>query len=199
MQKGDISYPVNEIFYSLQGEGYHTGIPAIFIRLSGCNLRCDFCDTDFTASSLMTPDTIIETAKNFPAKTVIITGGEPTLYNLEPLVLALHEEHFKVHLETNGTSAPCPGIDWITCSPKLHHKNGIIGYHVDERMFTMTDELKIVYQDDDIFEQVASMFATSNKFLQPCSCSNTAQTVAYILAHPRWRLSLQTHKLIDIQ
>ncbi|MDE7386794.1 MAG: 7-carboxy-7-deazaguanine synthase QueE [Muribaculaceae bacterium] len=179
---------VNEIFYSIQGEGYHTGTPAVFVRLSGCNLRCDFCDTDHSRSTMMTVGEIVDEVSQYPAVTVILTGGEPSLQPIGELVDMLHEAGRRVHIETNGTRPLPDGIDWVTCSPKP-------GADV---VLDRCDELKIVYTGQDVVAIAAGINAT-HRFLQPCSGQNTAAVVDYLLAHPRWRLSLQTHKLIDIR
>ena len=180
-------YSVNEIFYSLQGEGYYTGTPAVFLRFSGCNRSCPFCDTNFDAHTLMSADDIVAAVSGFPARHIVITGGEPLLQLDAELVRALKGAGFYIQVETNG-SLPAPtGVDWVTCSPKD------APWSIDR-----IDELKVVYQGQDV-EQLAAMLPAPRHYLQPCSGLNTAETVAYILAHPRWRLSLQTHKLIDIR
>jgi organic radical activating enzyme len=181
-----MSYRVNEIFYSLQGEGAHTGTPAVFVRLAGCNLRCPFCDTQHEAFTTMTRDEIAEAVAVYPCPTVILTGGEPSLQVDEPLLEALHFKGKRVHIETNGTCVLPDGIDWVTCSPK---QGGAL-------RVKRVDEVKVVFTGQDVapFLQIPAR----EYFLQPCSGQNTAEVVAYILAHPQWRLSLQTHKLIDI-
>ena len=179
---------INEIFYSLQGEGFHTGTPAVFIRLSGCNLRCDFCDTDFTAFTPMTVEEIVAEVVKYPAKTIILTGGEPSLQNILPLIDTLHQAGKKVHIETNGTRPLPATIDWITCSPKPGGKLAL----------TRCDELKIVYTGQDV-ESIAAAIYSTHRFLQPCSGLNTPAVIDYILSHPHWRLSLQTHKLLSIR
>ncbi len=180
-------YHVNEIFYSLQGEGYYTGTPAVFLRFSGCNRACSFCDTDFHSFREMTAEEIADAVSAFPARHLVATGGEPLLQLDCELLRQLKLKGFYVQVETNG-SCPVPtGVDWVTCSPKD------APWCVDR-----IDELKIVYQGQDV-EELARLLAAPRLFLQPCSGLNTAETVAYILAHPHWRLSLQTHKLIDIQ
>lgn len=178
---------INEIFYSLQGEGYHTGTPAVFIRFSGCNLKCGFCDTRHEEGSWMTDDEIIGEVKKYPAVTVILTGGEPSLWIDEAFVALLHRAGKYVCIETNGTRPLPSSVDWVTCSPKQGARLAL------SRM----DEVKVVYEGQDIaaYERLPA----EHFFLQPCSCSNTRETVECVMQHPRWRLSLQTHKLIDIR
>lgn len=181
------TYKVNEIFYSLQGEGFHTGTPAVFLRFSGCNRTCDFCDTAHQSGTAMTAADIVAECKGYPARHIVVTGGEPLLQLDNTLIDMLHAEGFYIQIETNGTIVPPEGIDWVTCSPK-------------EPLLAVTraDELKVVYQGQDV-EAVAAGISAPNRFLQPCSGLNIPETVAYILAHPHWRLSLQTHKLLDIR
>lgn len=184
---------VNEIFYSLQGEGFHTGTPAVFLRLSGCNLKCDFCDTDHNSGTEMDNGEILERILPYPSRHIVITGGEPSLQLDDALVEMLHNAGFYVQVETNGTVSLPEDVDWVTCSPKGDA----------EVALKRIDELKVVYLGQDV-ESIANRFAAMHYFLQPCSSmqydggSNTAETVAYILEHPYWRLSLQTHKYIGI-
>ncbi len=180
-------YSVNEIFYSLQGEGYYTGTPAVFLRFSGCNRRCDFCDTDFAAATPMSAAEIIAAVSAFPSRHLVATGGEPLLQLDAELVRALKGAGFYIQVETNGSMPVPTGVDWVTCSPKE------APWAVDR-----IDELKVVYQGQDV-ERLAALLPAPRHYLQPCSGLNTARTVEYILDHPRWRLSLQTHKLIDIR
>lgn len=178
---------INEIFYSLQGEGYHTGTPAVFIRFSGCNLKCSFCDTRHEEGVLMTDEAILAEVAKHPAAVVILTGGEPSLWIDDAFIGLLHRAGKYVCIETNGTHPLPAAIDWVTCSPK---QGAAV---VLKRM----DEVKVVYEGQDIrpYEQLPA----THFFLQPCSCGNTAETVACVMSHPGWRLSLQTHKLIDIR
>ncbi|MBQ9174720.1 MAG: radical SAM protein [Bacteroidales bacterium] len=186
-------YAVNEIFLSLQGEGFWTGTPMVFLRFSGCNLRCPFCDTDFTSFTLLTGEEILlkiqETAPK-GCKRICITGGEPSLQLDSPLVDLLHGEGFILHIETNGTHPLPEGIDWVTLSPKSDFVPSA------EVVIGSCDELKVVYTGQD-FRKWES-FPAINYFLQPCSCSNTGEVVKMILENPKWRLSLQTHKYIGI-
>lgn len=177
---------INEIFYSLQGEGFHTGTPALFIRFSGCNLKCSFCDTKHEEGVWMSDEDIVAKAKECPAKMVVLTGGEPSLWIDEAFVEKLHQAGKYVCIETNGTHPIPDSVDWITCSPK--------GAPV---VLTRIDEVKVVYTGDEDVEPYLSLPAQVH-FLQPCSCKNTQEVVAYIQEHPQWRLSLQTHKWIGI-
>ena len=181
------TYRVNEIFHSLQGEGFYTGTPAVFLRFSGCNRRCAFCDTDFASFREMTAAEITAAVAAYPSRHVVVTGGEPLLQLDDTLVRSLKGAGFYIQIETNG-SLPVPtGVDWVTCSPKD------APWAIDR-----IDELKIVYEGQDV-ERIASLLPAPRRFLQPCSGQNTAEVIDYILKHPHWHLSLQTHKLIDIR
>ncbi len=177
---------INEIFYSLQGEGAHAGTPSIFIRFSGCNLRCAFCDTRHEEGTWMTDEEILGSISPYPTPHVILTGGEPALSIDKELIDLLHKAGKHVSIETNGTRSLPQGIDWITCSPKE-------GAPV---VLPRADEIKVVYVEQDV-ERYRKIPA-SLYFLQPCSRKNTHEVIDYILTHPWWRLSLQTHKYIDI-
>lgn len=195
---------VNEIFYSLQGEGCHTGTPAVFVRLSGCNMACDFCDTDHSAGREMTDAEIVAEVCRYPARHVVVTGGEPLLQLTGVLVGLLHSRGRYVQIETNGTVALTDGldrlVDWVTCSPKYGRMPVI------QRI----DELKIVF-DRDHPEYVIDPAALGDRgitrcCLQPCdradavwNAANLAACIDYILAHPVWHLSLQTHKLTGVR
>lgn len=185
---------INEIFYSLQGEGLHTGIPAVFVRFAGCNLKCDFCDTDFISYDEMSEEEIVNAVLQYPSKTVILTGGEPTLQLTTSLLEKLRDAERNVHIETNGTHPLPEGpIHWVTCSPKYAALN-----------IQRIDELKVVYQGQDMTQYdgiPAQVFS-----LQPCDTGNAernkeivSQTIDYILNHPKWKLSLQTHKILNVR
>lgn len=201
-----MSYPVNEIFLSLQGEGCWAGRPAVFVRFSGCNLRCPFCDTDHSAHTLMSlPELLAETSNLKPPTSnplmVVLTGGEPSLYADEALVDALHEQGCYVAIETNGTRQLPAGIDWVTLSPKDCFVSDA------KVVLEQADEVKLVFDgtNTEVFERY-SAFPASRYYLQPCDTGNpdrnsqlTESAVSYCLAHPQWSLSLQLHKLINIQ
>ena len=210
-------YSVKEIFYSLQGEGARTGRPAVFCRFAGCNLwsgreqdrsnaDCDFCDTDFVgidgqgggrfedATSLAR-----ELAGYWPEQAgaakpyVVCTGGEPLLQLDAMLIDALHQQGFEVAVETNGTLPAPPGIDWLCVSPK-----GATTVVVKKG-----DELKLVYPQANAMPGRFEGFDFDYFFLQPLDspalADNMRQTLEYCLQHPRWRLSLQTHKTLGIR
>jgi organic radical activating enzyme len=181
-------YRVNEIFYSLQGEGYYTGTPAVFLRFSGCNLACDFCDTDHSAAIKMTATEIAVEVAKYPTRHLVITGGEPTLQIDSDLMRALKARGFYIQVETNGSGHVPVEVDWVTCSPKEPPYN-----------INRVDELKIVYRGQDVDRTRVLFPSVTRLFLQPCSGENIQETVDYILDHPIWRLSLQTHRIINIR
>ena len=194
---------INEIFYSLQGEGYHSGTPAVFVRFSGCNLQCPFCDTQHDAGTAMTEEAIVDEVANYPARLVVVTGGEPSLQLTASLVDKLHEAGKYVAVETNGTH-PLPGnVDWITLSPKSAYVDGA------EVVLTRADEVKVVY---DGIHDPSDQLSTINyplstlRFLQPCDTGDarrharlTAAAVESVKQPPQWRHSLQNHTPLNIQ
>jgi organic radical activating enzyme len=180
---------INEIFESLQGEGFHTGTAAVFVRFSGCNLACPFCDTDHRAFTEMTDEEIADATAQFKSELVVLTGGEPGLQVSERLVELLHANGKRVAIETNGTRQLPANIDWITVSPK----------EGSAPILTTANEVKVVFQEDIDVEKWHTAIKAEHYFLQPCSCQNTAETIRYIMEHPHWRLSLQTHKYIGIR
>ncbi|RDE12177.1 MAG: 7-carboxy-7-deazaguanine synthase [Candidatus Thorarchaeota archaeon] len=191
---------ISEIFYSLQGEGYWAGIPAVFVRFSGCNRFCSFCDTQHNFFSTMSVKDILQKVMSLgSARRVVVTGGEPMtqLEGFHDLSLAFAAAGYEVHLETNGDFEVDPSeVDWLTVSPKGPEWKQKIG-----------DEIKVVYtgQSKEELEQYlesSDKVYFKHRFLQPCSTpegSNVEATVEYIKADPRWRLSLQIHKLIGVR
>ena len=193
-------YRVNEIFYSIQGEGRWAGRAAVFVRFSGCNLKCPFCDTDFTAYREMTANDILGevSAVGGDCRFIVITGGEPTLQVDTKLVDLLHERGYCLAMETNGTHPVPEGIDWITCSPKSAFvANGIVA--IKEVL-----EVKVVF--DGIHKVSDCGIAANYYYVQPCDVGDKdrnaqilKQTVAFVQSHPRWHLSLQLHKIINVR
>lgn len=210
-----MTYSVKELFLTLQGEGAHTGRPAVFCRFSGCNLWtglerdrstaiCQFCDTEFVGTDgpgggkFKTAEELVRAAKALWAGAggkpyVVCTGGEPLLQLDAALVDAFHTVGFEIAIETNGTIVAPDGIDWICVSPKANA----------EFVQRSGNELKVVYPQEGIDPAQFEDLSFENFFLQPMDGPNTEQnTVAateYCLAHPKWRLSIQTHKLIGIR
>ena len=191
-------YKVNEIFYSLQGEGYWAGTPSIFVRFSGCNLACPWCDTDhkqfrsMSAEDILTAILTLYPDTNSRKKHIVLTGGEPGLQADDELIDCLHSKGCYVTIETNGTCALPNGIDWITCSPKSPQ-----GLQLEQ-----VNELKVVYTGTTDPAEMVQSIRADHYFLQPLEKDgkmNTDQCVAYIKQHPLWRLRLQTHKLIGIR
>lgn len=193
---------INEIFYSLQGEGYWTGRPAVFVRFSGCNLKCGFCDTIHDDGVEMDVDAVMAAVDAFASRHVVLTGGEPALQLSAELLKRLKDGGWYVQIETNGTQ-DLPDellgmIDWVTCSPK--NRNVAI---------SRINEVKVVFAGAGQAMDYAAGLAVSHgavAMLQPCDvkddCRNreiTAAAVEYVMSHPTWRLSLQTHKLLDIR
>ena len=195
-------WKVNEIFHSLQGEGYYTGTASVFIRLSGCNLHCAFCDTRHEEGTMMSLPEIVEQVMRYPkAPLIVLTGGEPSLWIDEDFIAGLKSMTGKrIAIETNGTRPLPNGIDWVTLSPKTG-----LGDSGDlPVVLTRCDELKVVYLGQDL-TQYDGITAT-HRYLQPCWVSNESDrkrnmlaTVQAVLDHPDWRLSLQTHRILGIQ
>ena len=214
-----MAYAVKEIFYTLQGEGANTGKPAVFCRFAGCNLWsgreadrsaavCRFCDTDFVGTDGVgggkfdSADALAaavagawggeDGAGDDVEKFVVCTGGEPLLQLDAALIAALHERGFRIAVETNGTIAPPPGLDWVCVSPKA-----------DAALVVTTgDELKLIYPQAGADPTRYETLGFAHRFLQPMDGpdreSHTRQAISYCLAHPKWRLSLQTHKVLNI-
>jgi len=210
-----MTYAVKEIFYTLQGEGGQSGRAAVFCRFAGCNLWsgreqdragavCTFCDTDFVGTDgagggkFDKPVALAAAvASRWPAAAggkplVVCTGGEPLLQLDAPLIEALHARGFEIAVETNGTQAAPPGLDWICVSPKA---NAPV-------VLTAGDELKLVYPQPLAMPERFEQLAFRHFFLQPMDgpdrARNTQLAVEYCLAHPQWRLGVQTHKIVGI-
>jgi len=196
-----MSLKVSEVFYSIQGEGYNTGMSAVFIRLSGCNLRCKWCDTTHQGGNKAEIGEIIRGVKRYkPCVNVVLTGGEPTIQgDYEKLIHKLNQAGFIVHLETNCTNYIEPWIvlsNWITLSPKsLHNIEQVYG-----------DELKLVYTNQDL-KKYQQKFDVHHYFLQPKwdwknymkTDQNVKKVINVVKRNPNWRLSCQTQKYLNIR
>lgn len=193
--------PLMEEFYTIQGEGFHTGTAAYFIRVGGCDVGCHWCDVKESWNADLHPPTLIdkmvETA-TAQANTVVITGGEPLMWNMDPLTIKLKEKGMKVHIETSGAYQLSGVWDWICLSPK---KNKL----PTESVYEKADELKVIIfnKHDFIFaeEQAALTNPNAILFLQPewSKCDEmTPLIVDYVMNNPKWRISLQTHKFLNI-
>ena len=197
----DKKYPIVEIFHSVQGEGFHTGVPHIFVRFGNCNLRCEWCDTDFLTYDEMSLTHIIEQILSFDCKRVIFTGGEPAMQDLSTIGSILKENDFHLSIETNGTILVDSIIDWICVSPKDQmYPNSVIRQRFG-------NELKVVYcgQDLSMYDELKSGF--DHHYIQPLYMENDSvesngksfQIVEDLVKRsPGWRLSLQTHKWMGV-
>lgn len=192
-------YRVNEIFHSLQGEGRNTGRAAVFVRFAGCNLRCPFCDTDFRDYTEMTARQIVDEASRWPTRFAVLTGGEPTLQVDAELTALFHAQDFELAMESNGTRPVPPGIDWLTISPKQAYVGRAAAPVVTE-----CDELKCVFDGQHPIDDHG--IKATYRYLQPCDTGDPQRNAAineacvdYILRHPEWRLSLQTHKMLGFR
>ena len=219
---------VNDIFYSLQGEGFNTGRAAIFVRFAGCNLKCPWCDTDFECHYEWSDDYIVTELLAHcidhgvlcgQKPMVVLTGGEPTLQVDEAFVDLLHKEGFYVAIESNGLLPAPRNLDWLTVSPKTAKPRRsakaktLEGKGGQEQK--MPDEMKIVFDGEVDPEEILTDYQKRVDFgeawkpllyLQPCDIGDAVQNsvilsrcLRYLMHHPQWRLSLQTHKLLGIQ
>ena len=196
---------INEIFASIQGEGCHTGVPSIFIRFSGCNLKCSFCDTRHNDGEWLSDEEIVDRVKSLKASQIVLTGGEPGLFIDAGFIRLLKRETgLKIAIETNGTKPLPEEIDWITVSPK--EGMSIVGN--TSLKVKRADELKVVYvgQDLEPYFRLGCVDSSTAMLLQPCFVEDPEQcrrnieiTISKVLEDPRWRLSLQTHKLVGVR
>lgn len=197
-----VTYPIVEIFHSVQGEAFHAGVPHVFIRFGTCNLRCEWCDTDFMTFTSMTALDILADVMEYDCKRIIFTGGEPMLHDLWPLHRLLKARGYNLSVETNGTIEVPEGLlDWVCVSPKDQMYPGV---KIRQRT---GDELKCVYvgQDLTMYDDLRQGF--DHAFLQPCymeaesvewNGKNFAETEEVVKENSGWRLSLQTHKWMGV-
>ena len=198
-------YPINDILYSIQGEGFHAGRAAVFIRLAGCNLNCSWCDTDHSKTMEMNSEEITSVVLKLWAEDektsspfVVITGGEPTIHSLMPLLEWLQGEDCYIAIETNGTRPETlehiknNDIAWITVSPKSIST-------IVMASLKHADEIKFVLSDGIDPEDFASFLSNNpHMYIQPCS-ENYKPAIDYVMKHPEWRLSTQTQKIMKIR
>ena len=194
--------PLMEAFYTIQGEGYHSGKSAFFLRIGGCDVGCHWCDVKESWNADLHPPTeiykMIDQILAYPAKTVVVTGGEPLMWNMQPLTDRLHNNGMSVHIETSGAYPLSGDFDWICLSPKKNNppKDAII---------PLTNELKIIIHNLNDFkwaEQYAAKCSSNCKlYLQP-EWSKVQEMMPhitdYVMKHPKWNVSLQTHKYMGI-
>ena len=194
--------PLIEDFYTLQGEGYHTGKAAYFIRIGGCDIGCYWCDTKYSwrpdLNKLVSVEEIAAKAIKYPAKSIVITGGEPLMYNLDPLCAILKKNNIKTFLETSGSYQLTGKWDWICLSPKPNNPPL-------PEILPLANELKvIIYEEKDFLwaEKYAKLVSPEcHLFLQPEWSRhkiNTPIIIEYIKNNPKWQLSIQTHKYLKI-
>ena len=197
-----ITYPVVETFHSVQGEGYWMGVNAYFIRLGGCDVHCPWCDTKESWNPLRhparSPEDLAQAARKANPAIVIITGGEPLMHDLNPLTAAIRQWGMPVHLETSGAHPFSGDFDWVTFSPKQFQQP-------HPSIYAHTQELKVVIaKEQDLVwaEQQAKLVASKTlKYLQPEWNQPASKDLIfqYVLQHPQWRISLQTHKLLQVR
>ncbi len=200
---------INEIFYSLQGEGFHTGTPAVFLRFSGCNLRCPFCDTKHEQGTPMTDAEIVAYISTFPAEWIILTGGEPSLWIDADFIHTLHVgTGMKIAIETNGTNPLPADIDWVTLSPKGGLTTPQTASIASRLRLQRADEIKVVDcgQDLEPYFHLPQAGSNTRFYLQPCWHPDPEQaqkaerrTIDRVLADPRWTLSIQLHRKLGIE
>lgn len=195
------SYPIVEIFHSVQGEGYHTGIPHVFVRFGNCNLRCEWCDTNFLEYEMRDLEDIVSEVSSYNCDRVIFTGGEPALQDLGSIGMELKKLGLHISIETNGTIPVDPIVDWICVSPKDQlYPDAVIRQRSG-------NELKVVYcgQDLSMYDELRTGF--EHHFLQPCymeaesvesNGSSFRMVESLVKRTPGWRLSLQTHKWMGV-
>lgn len=189
---------INEIFYSVQGEGLHTGRPAHFIRFSGCNLHCPFCDTKHEEGVMMTDEEILEKI-NFGSNMVILTGGEPSLFIDEQFIRKLNNLGKYVCIETNGTHELPKGKFFVTLSPKFEFVSKA------ELKVKRASELKVVWNGKNNMYKYSDIVA-KHRFIQPCDTQDKEknaqimqEVVEYVKEHPEWRVSVQTQKILNVR
>lgn len=205
MNQTDIYYRIVEIFETLQGEGFNTGMPSIFIRFGKCNLACPWCDTNYNQFEMMSLTAILAKVAQFSARNIIITGGEPTIQpHIGSLLDALKQKGYFLAIETNGLKPVPPQIDYIATSPKRLYQKNYQKHHI-----STANEVRIVVDGDvlDFCEQIEKSIQAERYYLSPCEQNGEMNMLATITQlgllnqrpnKPRWQLSIQTHKIAGI-
>jgi len=192
-------YSINEIFYSIQGEGHNTGMPAIFIRFAGCNLKCPWCDTDHTKKMELNEEEILDLIQTWPCHNVILTGGEPSEQDLTPLLVLLKRKFkYYVAIETNGTNPLLQYkqkgfLDWVTVSPK----------QFPLKVKCWINEIKVIWPSTTVIIKQSESTHADYYYLQPCDDAhkkiNTEEAIEIVKNNPQWRLSIQVQKIIGVR
>ncbi|AHG78095.1 7-carboxy-7-deazaguanine synthase QueE [Mannheimia varigena] len=200
------TFPIVEIFESLQGEGFNTGMPAIFVRFGKCNLTCPWCDTNYNQFEAWTLSEILAKVKSYAAKNVIITGGEPTIQpNLSLLLEQMKQAGYFLAIETNGLKEIPPQIDYIATSPKRMYQE-----KYQRRCIEFANEVRIVVDGEvqEFCEQLETQIKADHYYLSPCEVDgkmNLLETITQLgllnqrANKPKWQLSIQTHKIVGIE
>lgn len=189
---------INEIFYSIQGEGFFAGAPAVFIRFAGCNLKCPFCDTQHQQGKEMSEDEIVAEVNQYKRPLLVMTGGEPTLQATESLIDKFHKNGWFISIETNGTHEPPKNVDWITLSPKTSYVA-----HAEIKI-KQANEIKFVVDETHLPETYDVV--TQILYIQPCDTGDPVRNrkineicINYVKQHPQWKISLQMQKILQVR
>ena len=197
-----LKLPLMEAFYTIQGEGYHSGKSAFFLRIGGCDVGCHWCDVKESWNADLHPPTeihkMIDQILAYPAKTVVVTGGEPLMWNMQPLTDSLHNKGMSVHIETSGAYPLSGDFDWICLSPKKNNPP-------KEAIIPKANELKVIIHNRNDFkwaEQFTNQCSLNCKlYLQPewsKAKEMMPEIVDYVMNNPKWNISLQSHKYMNI-
>lgn len=204
-----IEYPINEIFYSLKGEGRWTGHSMIFVRFSGCNLQCPFCDTKDVVRVMLTPEQILKDIDIFPSNRVVLTGGEPLIHNLEPLLTVLRASGsgYQIHLETNGTINTNLIFDWIACSPKGEYKTSMLRKADEIKVLIGANNWVDVVRDVEDHAQeeclklvmpIAKSWHNGDRSYRDMIEGNIVAAIDFVKRNPDWAYCAQLHKYLNI-
>ncbi|RMG77109.1 MAG: 7-carboxy-7-deazaguanine synthase QueE [Bacteroidetes bacterium] len=199
--KEGVRLPVMEAFYTIQGEGYHTGLASFFVRIGGCDVGCHWCDVKESWNPEIHPlinvEDVLKNALQYPAKTLVITGGEPSSFNLKKLTQIFKYKGYNIHIETSGAYSLNGHFDWVCLSPKKTSPP-------QKTILEKANELKVIIYNNDDFkwaEKYKNQVNTNHLYLQPEWSKRAVmlpKIIDYVKAHPEWKISLQTHKYMNI-